>query len=403
MRNVLETANLFDYFNEEVESARAGRGSRISDDTGLYLATLLADRVRADRPAPPEDTLAELHARAATSPLADQAKTYRELGDRSLYRVGYFAESLDTFVKDLQRASPTLFVSVPRLWLKFQQGVFTKMPKKKLARLLKVPILSRIVRKKVLRGLGLEHVRFAGSGSAPIPPELIQWYLDLGLELLEGYGMSENFNYSHVSRPGQARVGYVGHTYPEVEHRLSEEGEILVKSPGSMLGYYKEPELTKQAFTEDGFLKTGDRGEIDDQGRLRITGRIKELFKTSKGKYVAPAPIENKLLSHELVELACVSGSGFPQPHAVLQLGETVAGKSRDELTASLQAHLKAVNAQLDHHEQLSFLAVASESWQIENGFLTPSMKLKRPKIEDTYAPLAEAWYEAKTPVVWQE
>ncbi len=194
----------------------------------------------------------------------------------------YFAESLTTFVDDLKRAKPTLFVSVPRLWLKFQLGVFTKMPPKRLELLKRIPILGGIVKKKILGNLGLDQVRFAGSGSAPIPAELLTWYRDLGLELLEGYGMSENFNYSHLTMPGRGRAGYIGHPYPDVECKLSDEGEILVKSPGTMIGYYKQPELTAEVMTEDGYLKTGDRGDIDSDGRLRITGRVKELFKTSK-------------------------------------------------------------------------------------------------------------------------
>jgi len=138
-----------------------------------------------------------------------------------------------TRIPDRKRARPTLFVSVPRLWLKFPLGVFNKMPEKKLERMLKVPILSGIVKKKVLAGLGLDQVRFAGSGSAPIPAELIQWYRNLGLELLEGYGMSENFNMSHMTMPGRGRPGYIGHPHPGVECKLSEQGEILVKSPGT--------------------------------------------------------------------------------------------------------------------------------------------------------------------------
>ena len=318
----------------------------------------------------------------------------------------YFAESLTTFVADLRRAKPTLFVSVPRLWLKFQLGVFAKVPPKKLAFMLKVPILNNKVRKKVLGNLGLEHVRFAGSGSAPIPASLIQWYRDLGLELLEGYGMTENFAYSHVSNPGRARVGYVGSPYPEVEHRISEEGEIQVKGPGSMMGYYKEPEMSAEAFTEDGFLRTGDLGEIDGDDRLRITGRTKELFKTSKGKYVAPAPIENKLVIHPALELARVGGSGFPQPHAIVMLSDEARASlgdpaARAAMGDSLAALLEEVNASVDHHEQLGFLSVVAESWQIENGFLTPTMKLKRGRIEDVYGDQVEGWYEAKSSIVW--
>jgi len=217
----------------------------------------------------------------------------------------WFAESLDTFLQDLQRARPTLFISVPRLWMKFQLGVFQKMPPAKLDRLLKIPILSGIVKKKIRKGLGLDQARFAGSGSAPIPKAVIEWYNKLGLELLEGYGMTENFAYSHCTKPGQVRAGYVGAPYPDVQQKISPEGEVLIKSPGNMMGYYKNEEATRESFTEDGFLKTGDLGELDEMGRLKITGRAKELFKTSKGKYVAPAPIENLIANHPRVE-ACV-------------------------------------------------------------------------------------------------
>lgn len=316
----------------------------------------------------------------------------------------FFAESLDTFVHDLKRARPTLFISVPRLWQKFQSGVFQKMPPGRLQLLLKIPIVNGIIRNKVLSGLGLDQVRFAGSGSAPIPAPLIQWYRDLGLELLEGYGMTENFSYSHCNRPGQVRVGYVGQAYDEVECKLSDEGEILVKSPGDMLGYYKAEDLSKEAFDEDGFLKTGDRGEIDSLGRLRITGRVKELFKTSKGKYVAPAPIENKLMTHEVVEMACVSGNGQPSPFGIVMLSEGARKglpANKQELAASLEQHVKQVNATLDHHEHLAFLVVVSEEWQIENGFLTPTMKLKRAKVDEVYGPHVDDWYAERKPIIW--
>ena len=318
----------------------------------------------------------------------------------------FFAESLNTFVADLRRARPTLFISVPRLWQKFQQGVSAKMPPEKLAMLLKIPIVKGYIRKKVLSGLGLECVRFAGSGSAPIPGELIDWYRALGLELLEGYGMTENFCYSHVATPGQVRVGYVGSPYPGVECKLSDAGEILIKGPGSMMGYYKNEEATAASFDEDGFLMTGDRGEIDGQGRLRITGRVKELFKTSKGKYVAPAPIEVKLLLQNDIEMACVSGSGQPQPYGLVVLSEAARKQVKDDsaktaLAAALEKHMAALNSELDHHEQLNHLVVIAEEWSVENGMLTPTMKLKRGVIEDTAAPEVQGWYEKKEKVIW--
>ena len=320
----------------------------------------------------------------------------------------FFAESLDTFVKDLQRAHPTLFISVPRLWLKFQLGVLTKMPQKKLDTFLKIPILSGIVKKKILSGLGLDAVRFAGSGSAPIPAELIQWYRNLGLELLEGYGMSENFSYSHISKPGQTRVGYVGETYDDVTCKISEAGEVLVKSPATMIGYYKQAELTAECFDEDGYLKTGDRGEIDDKNRLKITGRTKELFKTSKGKYIAPAPIENLVNIDNHIELSIVTGSGYPNAHGVVQLAEDLvpklsAASVKAGVDKALEALLKDVNSKVDHHEHLAFLAVAKERWTIEDGQLTPTMKIKRSAIEDMYGPKAEGWYESKKKVIWEE
>jgi long-subunit acyl-CoA synthetase (AMP-forming) len=320
----------------------------------------------------------------------------------------FFAESLNTFVQDLQRARPTLFISVPRLWLKFQQGVFKKMPPKKLNMLLKIPIVNRIIRKKVLTNLGLDQVRFAGCGSAPIPAELIGWYRSLGLELLEGYGMTENFIHSHVSRPGRVRVGYVGEPLPGVECKISEEGEILVKSLGTMLGYYKASEESADCMTEDGFLKTGDRGEIDEKNRLRITGRVKELFKTSKGKYVAPAPIENRLLLHENVEMACVFGSGQSSPFGIVVLSEEARARAKDkatreEISQSFEDHLSKINQELDHHERMGFLVVVAEEWTPENGMLTPTLKLKRAKIEDKFGNKVDGWYGAKKKILWAE
>jgi len=313
----------------------------------------------------------------------------------------FFADSLKTFVQDLQRARPTLFLSVPRLWTKFQQGVFQKMPAKKLNILFKIPLLNRVVKKKLLVGLGLDSVRFAGSGSAPIPKELIEWYNTLGLNLLEGYGMTENFNYSHISKAGRALPGTVGETYDDVDCRISEEGEIQVKSPGCMSGYYKNEEATAETITEDGYIKTGDKGEIDSMGRLSITGRIKEIFKTSKGKYVAPAPIECKLINHPKVELACVSGTGFPQPHAVVQLSEQARGEDQAIVEKELTALLATMNPTLDGHEQLQFIAVVTDEWLPENGFLTPTQKIKRGKIEETYSTNNEGWYESKKKVIF--
>ena len=319
----------------------------------------------------------------------------------------FFAETIETFVQDLQRARPTIFHSVPRLWLKFQLGVFKKMPPHKLEFLSKIPIIGGIVKKKVLTGLGLDQARIAITGSAPVPPELINWYRGLGLELLEGYAMSEDFIYSHLSLPGKARVGYVGNLVKGAESRISEEGEILLKSPGNMKGYYKEPELTKESYTEDGFFKTGDRGEYDEKGRLKITGRVKELFKSQKGKYIAPAPLENLLNADNNVEMSCVTGSGLKAPLALIQLSEALrdeqqkATLDKAKVEEQLKSLLSSVNSKVEEWEKLDSLVVVSEEWTIENDFLTPTMKIKRRAIDDAYGSKLEDWSSEGKKIIW--
>ncbi|MFO1273163.1 MAG: AMP-binding protein [Rubrivivax sp.] len=318
----------------------------------------------------------------------------------------FFTESLQTFQADLQRARPTLFISVPRLWLKFQQGVFSKMPPKKLDFLLSLPIVGKLVAKKVRAGLGLDCVVSAGSGSAPIPPALITWYRRIGLALYEGYGMTEDNSYSHTSNEQFNAPGYVGVPMAGVQVRLSPEGEILIKSPGRLKGYYKRPDLDAESFTEDGFFRTGDLGEQRADGLLKITGRKKEIFKTTKGKYVAPAPVENQLNAHPMIELSMVSGVGQPEPYAIVVLAEDLRPRVRDaavraEVQRELEALLAQVNANLPDYARLQMIVVAAQPWTIENGCLTPTMKIKRARIEDAVAPQVEGWYREGSRVLW--
>jgi len=318
----------------------------------------------------------------------------------------YFANSLDTFQEDLQRARPTLFFSVPRLWMKFYLGVNAKLPPKKQKILFSIPVLGSLVKKKVLRQLGLDHCRAALTGAAPLSAEIISWYRNLGLELLEVYGMSENLGYSHANRPGQAKVGSVGLANPGVEHRIGEGGEIQVKSPGQMVGYFKNEEKTREDITDDGFLKTGDMGEIDQQGFLRITGRVKDLFKTSKGKYVVPVPIENRF-NHPKAEVVCVAGANQPQPCLMVLLSEETRdeldrGADRTELERELARELDAVNAECESHEKVAFVVVVREPWTMENGMLTPTMKIKRNVIEDFYNRKMDEWFARSAKVIWE-
>ncbi len=319
----------------------------------------------------------------------------------------YFANTLETFIEDLNRAKPTVFFSVPRLWTKFYLGVNEKLPLEKQKILFKIPIIGKLVKKKLLTTLGLNHVRFALTASAPLPVEIIRWYRNLGLELLEVYGMTENSGYSHITQPNDFVEGYVGRPQPNVECKLDENGEILVKSPGTMLGYYKNPEKTAEDLTEDGFLRTGDLGEIDAQGRLKITGRVKDIFKTAKGKYVMPVPIEQQLGNHALIESVCVGGGSQPQPVAFIMLAEDIRAKLKqdpdiDGLNQSLKELKATLNQTLEAHEKIGFFVVVNDPWTIENDLLTPTMKIKRNKIESRYEPFLERWSQLKHDVVWE-
>ena len=319
----------------------------------------------------------------------------------------YFANSLETFVDDLNRAQPTLFFSVPRLWTKFYLGINEKIPLHVQNVLFKIPVLGKIVKKKLLTKLGLNKVRYAFTASAPLPTDIILWYRNLGLELLEVYGMTENCGYSHVTQEGNFAAGYVGNVQPKVECKIDENGEILVKSPGTMLGYYKNAEKTAEDITADGFLRTGDLGEIDASGRLKITGRIKDIFKTSKGKYVMPVPTEQKLGNNELIESVCVGGSSQPQPVAFIMLPEEIRHQLKQnsknvEIENSLKLLRNSINETLESHEKISFFVVVNEPWTMENDLLTPTLKIKRNKIESRYEPFLNQWAAQKQEVVWE-
>jgi long-chain acyl-CoA synthetase len=319
----------------------------------------------------------------------------------------FFAESLETFTADLQRARPTVFFSVPRLWVKFQQGISAKMPPKKLNTMLSIPILGGIVRKKILTALGLQDCVFAAGGAAPMPPELLRWYNKLGLDLVEVYGMTENCGLSHATLPGKQRPGTVGLPYEGVQSRLDPAtGEIQMRGGCLMLGYYRQPEVTAETMTADGWLKTGDKGALDGEGNLKITGRVKDLFKTSKGKYVAPAPIEDKLVMNNFVEACCVTGANLGQPLALLMLNPDAAKKAasadgKAEIEASLTEHLAGINETLDPHEQLDCLVVTTDPWTVDNDLITPTFKVKRNKIEDRWAANYDKWVGSRKKVIW--
>jgi long-chain acyl-CoA synthetase len=313
----------------------------------------------------------------------------------SIYSGGrvYFAESLDTFAANLTEASPTVFLGVPRIWTKFQQGILTKLPQKKLNVLLSIPIISTLIKKKIQNGLGLSKAKNIFTGAAPTPITLIKWFARLGINIQEAYAMTENTCYSHVSLKNKIKIGSVGQALPFCKVKLSEQNEILIKHDALMDGYYKDEVETNKTIIDD-WLHTGDEGSIDEDGFLKITGRVKDLFKTSKGKYVAPSPIEMKLSANKNLEQICVVGDGIPQPIVLVVLSERGKAKPKADLIASLAKTMEVINPKLDNHEKLHNIVVIAEDWTIENNLLTPTMKIKRNAIEKIYKSNYVAWYE---------
>jgi long-chain acyl-CoA synthetase len=317
-----------------------------------------------------------------------------------------FVESLDTFADNLQSTRPTLLFSVPRLWQKFQQNITAKLPQEKLDKLLRIPLISSLIRRKIKKSMGLDKSRILISGASPIAFNLLQWYKDIGIEINEGYGMTENLACGPaLNLPGAVKIGTVGSiaAMPNTEVKITAEGEIITRSPTLMTGYYLEPEKTAETI-RDGWLHTGDRGEIDPDGYLTITGRIKDVFKTSKGKFVQPSKIEGLLQHNSLVEQVCVSGSGEAQPVCYIELSlaaRAQLGENQQVVEDSIKATIDDVNKQLEHHEILERAFIISDTWTPENGLLTPTMKIKRNLVEKNYTALCGEYRDSKIDLVW--
>ncbi|MCE7862335.1 MAG: AMP-dependent synthetase [Bacteroidetes bacterium CHB5] len=314
-----------------------------------------------------------------------------------------FPETLESFPKNLADTKPTHFFAVPRIWAKFQEKILEKLPQKKLDTLLKIPVVSSLVKNKIKKGIGLSRAKQIFSGAAPISVDLLQWYEKVGVRILQAYGMTEDCVYAHFNRNEANRHGTVGTPFKGLQVKIAEGGEIRVKCPGLTLGYYKEPELTKELFDEEGYLKTGDQGEISGDGFLKITGRVKDLFKTDKGKYIAPSPIEMKLLANPDIDQVCVVGMGIPQPIALVVLSPTGKTKSKEELIQGLENSVAQVNPALETYEKLEKIVIMKTDWSVENGLLTPTLKVKRNEVEKIHLPKYPTWYHTQPGiVVWE-
>lgn len=313
-----------------------------------------------------------------------------------------FSESIERFAQNLRDTKPTVFFGVPRIYTKFQQAILAKFPAKKLDLMLKIPFVSSLLQKKIKKGLGLADAKICVSGAAPLPQALKLWYGKIGIKIMNGYGMTENCAICTLLDPNVNKAGAVGKPQEGVELRINpSNGEILMKSPYLMTGYYKSPEMTAQVL-EGGWLHTGDQGHIDDEGDLVITGRVKDTFKTTKGEFIVPGPIEWAFNTCLDIEQICLVGLGCPQPMAVVCLSETVKNKSHEELTYDLDTVLEGVNQGLPNNEKVSKIIIAKEAWTAENGVLTPTLKVKRNEIHKKYSSQLMDWQDSKDSIIFE-
>ncbi|MGF1701760.1 AMP-binding protein [Photobacterium makurazakiensis] len=313
-----------------------------------------------------------------------------------------FPESLDTFIDDVKMHRPTLFISVPRLWTLFQQRILEKLPQAKLNILLKIPFISGVIKRKLADGLGLNKARMLGCGSAPVSAGLLRWYESIGLNITEAWGMTESFAYSTLNHPFRSdKIGTVGNAGPGVEVKIAADEEILVRGVGLFTGYYKNEDATKAMFDNDGWLHTGDIGFMDEEGYLSIQGRKNDTFKTAKGKFVSPVPIEKRLFEIANIEMMCVVGSGMPAP-ILLAIPHEFPNFDHARYERKAQRVIETINQELESHAKIKGVLMIKEPWSIENGILTPTLKIKRHLLEKKYHDVGANWPKDKL-VQWED
>lgn len=315
----------------------------------------------------------------------------------------HFGESLEAFPRNLQDTQPTVFIAVPRIWSKFQSAVFQRIPPKRFKLLMSLPGLGGYIRKKLRKGFGLSHANVVLTGSAPTPDHLKAWYASIGIELREVYGLTETCGAMTVTPMGDPRSSSVGKPVSNAQVKLDPDtDELLVKTPWMTQGYFKEPEKSKELF-RDGWLATGDKARIDEQGNIFIIGRISEPFKTAKGKFVIPTPLEAKLLESPFLEQVCIAGRGMPQPLALAVLSEIGKDKGEEEVRTGLEKVLDGLNGNLPNYKRVSTLVIVKEDWSIENKILTPTLKVKRNLIDERYENSYLGWHEAPGKVIKED
>ena len=312
-----------------------------------------------------------------------------------------FVESLESFAKNLSDVQPTAFQGVPRIYSKFQEKILEKMPQKILTSLLKIPVISWLVKRKLKNALGMSRVKAVVTGAAAMPLELLDWYKTIGIYITNGYGMTENCATCTNLNPYQPLGrGSVGKPTPGVDLKISDQGEILMKGPFILSEYYKNEEITKETL-KNGWLHTGDKGHIDNDGFLYITGRVKDMFKTSKGKYIEPGVLESYFGKINDFSQICVVGLNCTQP-ILLAVPTEIAVQNKGVVSEKLSKVLIDVNEKLDNYKKISKIILVREDWVPENGMTTPTLKIKRAKIDEKFSPMYTDWEKNEKTVIWE-
>jgi len=314
-----------------------------------------------------------------------------------------FTESLETFAQNLGSVQPTVFFGVPRIYTKFQMGILSKFPQEKLNKLLSIPIVSSLLKMVLKKKLGLSKAKSIVTGAAPMQESQRVWYRSLGVNITNGYGMTENCAIC-TQLPGEItdKPGSVGKAQPEVDIKIdSETGEILMRGPYVMKEYYNDPETTNNTI-KNGWLYTGDRGRIDDEGNLYITGRVKDTFKTTTGEFVEPGKIEALFGDVTEFEQICVAGFGIASPILLAVPSEGANSIDKDTLKQQLSNKLESVNKDQVSHRKVSTIVIMKEAWTPDNGILTPTMKIKRVKIDEKFMSKYNEWHQNSETIIWE-
>ena len=306
-----------------------------------------------------------------------------------------FNQGLETLAGDLQRTRPHMFFGPPRVWEQLKQAVIGKFGGSDALEGALAQDQAGIGR-MILEGLGLDQVEFCLVAAAPTPPALIHWWDRLGLTLMEGFGQTEAMGVI-VSGHDSRRIGSIGKPIGEVEIRITDEGELVVRADGCTPGYYKQPEKTAELI-RDGWLYTGDKARVDDDGFIYLTGRVKDYFKTIQGKFVAPPPIESDFAMNPHTEQHCLLGRGYSKTvmvavlnAAARQLAEASRERAEAEIASAIHQAVHSINESLEKHARIGAVILASEEWTIDNEVLTPTLKIRREKVEERYGELAES------------